>query len=207
MGYSNDKMQGHDYFTLGITIGFGAGIPIGMLLYYCCFADRNRASADQRLQADTADWGRRAPVTNYLEALELPSITPPPGYDRGSRISSDSPSPRASALLDHGQSSYSGDDSFDPTRPDASGEAPPADFPFIDESLETSIGPIPSTSAAITGERSDLTQHLFHPLEAPRAAGPASMPSGAQGVHAGRVSYRRGERGLDGMIDLGLDIV
>jgi len=191
--------------------GYAAGLSIGLgiLGFTCCaYICRRLHPHQRRTRSDLPPpYPEDTPPPAYSEERQQRSLRPPPGHARDSRISSDSSSLHANVFSGHGQGSYTGDGSFDPTRPDASGEAPPADFPFIDESLETSIGPIPSTSAAFTGDRSDLTQNLLHTLEAPRAAGPASMPSGAQGVHAGRVSYRRGERGLDGMIDLGLDVV
>jgi len=185
-------------------------LGLGILGVTCCaYICRRLHPHQRRTRSDLPPpYQEDTPPPTYSEERQQRRLRSPPRHARDSRISSVSPSTRASALLGHGQSSYSGDGSFDPTRPDASGESSPTHSEYFDapESLETSMGPIPSTSAAITGGRSDQAQNLLHTPEAPRAAGPASMPR-AQDVHAGRVSYRRGERGSDGMIDLGLDMV
>ena len=209
MGYSNDKMRDLEYFMLGTLTGFMFGAIIGMGAHWIWFKN-NRALARQRLGADatrgesiemaplippanrrsTRSRGRLAESqagTREIEFLEL---------DRAPRVGG-APAPTPSPT----------DRPAHPFQSDVSASPEPR-HSDTGEILETdAASPIPSTNAAFTGERSDLTQNLLHTLEAPRATGPASMPSGAQGGHAGRVSYRRGERGLEETIDLGLDVV
>jgi len=207
MGYSNDKMRDLGYFMLGTLTGFMFGAIIGMGAHWIWFKN-NRALARQRLGADATRG----------EGVEMAQLGPPANRrstrSRG-RLAESQAGTGEIGLLEWDRAPYVRAPALTPSPTDRPAHPVQSDVSAspkprhsdTDEILETdAASPIPSTSAAITGERSDLTQHLFHPPEAPRAAGPASMPR-AQDVHAGRVSYRRGERGSDVTIELDLDMV
>jgi len=207
MGYSNDKIHDLGYFMLGTLTGFMFGAIIGMGAHWLWFKN-NRALARRRLGADATRG----------EGVEMARHGPPANRrstrSRG-RLAESQAGTGEIELLEWDRERYARASALTPgptDRPVHRVQSDESASPNLRQSdtgeiLEAGAGsPIPSTSAAITGERSDLTQNLSPHLEAPRAAGPASMPR-AQDVHAGRVSYRRGERGSDGMIDLGLDMV
>ena len=208
MGYSNDKMRDLEYFMLGTLTGFMFGAIIGMGAHWIWFKN-NRALARQRLGADAtrgegvemAQFGPSANRRSTRSRGRLSESQAGTGeiglfeLDRAPYVRAPAPTPSSTDRPAH------------PFQSDESASPNPRDSDTV-EILETGASsPIPSTSAAITGERSDLTQNLSRHLEAPQAADLASMPIGTQGVHAGRVSYRRGERGSDVTIELDLDMV
>jgi len=199
MGYSNDKIRDLGYFMLGTLTGLLFGAIIGMVWHWTWFKN-NRALARRRLCAD-------ATRGEGVEMAQLgPSANRRSTRSRG-RLAESQAGTGEIGLLEWDCEPYvrataptpgSADRPVHRVQSDESASPNPWHSDTA-EILETDASsPIPSTSAAFTGDRSDQAQNLLHTPEAPRAAGPASMPRAARGVNAGadRVSPRSGVRDI-----------
>jgi len=199
MGYSNDKMRDLEYFMLGTLTGFMFGAIIGMGAHWIWFKN-NRALARQRLGADAARG----------ESIEMAPLIPPANRrstrSRG-RLAESQAGTGEIGLFELDRAPYvrapalapsSTDRLAPPVQSDVSASPNPRDSDTVEILKTDAASPIPSTSAAITGERSDLTQNLSPHLEASRSEDLASMPRAAREVNAGadRVSSRSGVRDI-----------